>query len=287
MMIMKKNKLISRTIRETCGITYTLERKNIRKLHLYVKPPDGTVLVTAPIVYPIEEIEAFIRSKEEWLRKHIRRFRERSDQEKMSLNYVNGETLYFWGRPYKLTVIEKENFTRGKAEIIPSPVFITDNAWLDRFSEFDFDQIQDFAEDYGQKSVAGWIDDEGLPFGYVSLTVPSGSTFEQREKLVKAAYKRVLDREAGHVLDFWSLKTGLAYSSWHSRWMKTRWGSLAIIDKKVSLNTRLAEKPEICLVYVALHEIAHVKEANHGPNFKTILNRYMPSWREAEKILKH
>ena len=68
--------------------------------------------------------------------------------------------------------------------------------------------------------------------------------------------------------------------------MKTRWGSLSIRNRRVDLNTRLAEKPEICLLYVALHEVAHVKAADHGPVFKAILTEYMPSWRGAEKILK-
>ena len=93
-------------------------------------------------------------------------------------------------------------------------------------------------------------------------------------------------KKSGRILDFWSDKTGLRYASWHSRFMKSRWGSLTIQDRKVCLNIRLAEKPEICLMYVALHEVAHVKEANHGPRFKAILTENMPSWREAEKILK-
>ena len=88
------------------------------------------------------------------------------------------------------------------------------------------------------------------------------------------------------MLKFWSDKTGLQFSEWHSRYMKSRWGSLSVKDRRVCLNTRLAEKPEACLIYVALHEIAHVKEANHGPRFKAILDKYMPDWRAAEKLLK-
>ena len=284
---MRKNKLISRTVRETDSITYTLERKTISRLHLYVKPPDGKVLVTAPLDYPIDDIEDFIRSKSQWINKHTEKYRERSSQARMALEYESGDTMYFWGKPYKLTVIENENAVRGRVEIIPAPSFITDRAWLERFAEYDFDELKTFSENFGQKSLVDFIEDDDLPYGYVSLMVPQGSTTEQREKLIRAAYKRVFDAEAERVLDFWSSKTGLAYSSWHSRAMKSRWGSLTVIDKRVSLNTRLAEKPEICLVYVALHEIAHVKEANHGPRFKAILNKYMPSWREAEKILKH
>ena len=118
------------------------------------------------------------------------------------------------------------------------------------------------------------------------MTVPPGTTFEQREQLVKKKNKELLEKEAGRVLAFWSEQTGLGFSTWSTRYMTTRWGSLTVKERRVHLNTRLAEKPEICLIYVALHEIAHVKEANHGPRFKAILDKYMPDWREAERILK-
>ena len=258
------------------GISYRLERKRITRLHLYIKPPDGSVLVTAPFLIPQREIDSFIRDRADWIRKHVQRFSERPLQSKMALEYETGETLYFWGKPYTLRVISEKGRTRGKVDLRPEPSFdVTD------------EELEDFvAQSFGMLK-PGWtaFDDAEEP-GEVILTVPEGSTAAQRESIVRRKYKALLEEEAGRILDFWSDKTGLRYASWHSRLMKSRWGSLTIQDRKVCLTTRLAEKPEICLIYVALHEVAHVKEANHGPRFKAILTEHMPSWREAEKILK-
>ena len=266
----KMPKKISSESRSFLGIDYTLERKRITRLHIYVKPPEGEVLVTAPLRMPLCEIEGFIRDRADWIRKHAARFRNRPDQAKMSLEYKTGEILYFWGRPYELTVVESAGRKRGKLEIDPYPVF--------RVSDHDL-------ETYGTARHIDLKEAEAIK-GTAVLEIPQGSTFEQRESIVRKKYKELLEDEAGRILDYWSGKTGLRYSSWHTRYMKTRWGSLTLNEKRVCLNVRLAEKPEVCLVYVALHEIAHVKEPNHGAGFKAVLDRYMPCWREAERIMK-
>ena len=258
------------------GISYDLERKRITGVHLYIKPPDGSVLVTAPFLMPQSEIDSFIISREDWIRKHVQRFSDRPLQSKMALVYETGETLYFWGRPYTLKVISEKGRTHGKIDLKPEPSFDVTDRELKDFTTQSLDMLK-----------ASWtaFDDAEEP-GEVILTVPAGSTLTQRESIVRRKYKALLENEAERILDFWSDITGLSYASWHSRFMKSRWGSLTIRDRKVCLNIRLAEKPAICLIYVALHEVAHVKEANHGPCFKAILTEHMPSWRDAEKILK-
>ena len=45
------------------GIEVTVTKKTIKNMHLYVKPPDGRVEVSAPLRLSDERIEAFVRSK--------------------------------------------------------------------------------------------------------------------------------------------------------------------------------------------------------------------------------
>ena len=262
------------------GIDCTIERKNTRRLHIYVKPPDGEVLVTAPLLYTEREIKSFVTSKADWIRKHQNRMRSKPLQARMALDYVTGDTLYFWGRPYELTVVENDSVKRGKLLLDPEPVFGVSDEELISFRK---SGTVSYSVASGNRRCAG--EDDRCSY-QAKLIIPQGSTHEQREHLIKKKYKELLEKEAGRVLAFWEEQTGLEYSEWHSRYMKTRWGSLSVKDRRVCMNTRLAEKPEICLIYVALHEIAHVKEANHGPRFKAILDKYMPDWREAEKMLK-
>ena len=280
----RKRKTVRRESGNTEGIDYILERKSISGMHLYIKPPDGSILVTAPFQVSDEEVEAFVRSKAGWIVKHRKRFTERPAQARMASRYVTGETLFFWGRPYRLIVREEEGRTRTAIYLDPEPVFSVSDQDLENYSS-GVCVKPDLPEPEGPGADERTMPEPGGTCT-VTLEVPHASTFEQRRDAVKRLYKMLLDREAERVLTFWSHKTGLRYSSWHSRYMKSRWGSLSIRDKRVCLNTRLAEKPEICLIYVALHEIAHVKVPNHGPEFKKVLSDNMPSWRMAEKILK-
>lgn len=84
------------------GIPIEVRRKRIKNLHLYVKPPDGHVLVTAPLSMSDATIERFVRTKADWLQKHVARCQSRPRPEKLA--YQTGETLMVWGRPYALLV---------------------------------------------------------------------------------------------------------------------------------------------------------------------------------------
>ena len=173
-MMMKSRKQSS--VRETCGITYVLERKNITRMHLYVKPPDGEVLVTAPMLTPGFEIDSFVKSKASWIRKHTENFRKRPAQARLAIKYETGDILYFWGRPYRLEVIPEEGRSRGRIDISQEPVFsLTD------------DDLRDIAKG------AFIIQKSYGPEGTASLRIPEGSSFEQREKIVRKKYKELLD----------------------------------------------------------------------------------------------
>lgn len=83
----------------------------------------------------------------------------------------------------------------------------------------------------------------------------------------------------------WEKTTGLYCSSWQSKYMTTKWGTCNPTSKKIWLNIQLAKKPIECLEYVILHELAHLKVHNHGPEFTVILDQYMPYWRDHRRRL--
>ena len=60
-------------------IEYTLQRKKIKNINLYVKAPDGRVLVTAPYGVSQDKIDEFVRSREDWIQKHREQIRKRQE----------------------------------------------------------------------------------------------------------------------------------------------------------------------------------------------------------------
>ncbi|ERK49075.1 M48 family metallopeptidase [Leptotrichia wadei] len=67
--------------------------------------------------------------------------------------------------------------------------------------------------------------------------------------------------------------------------MKTRWGSCNYVKKYVNLNTELIKRTPFEIEYVVLHELTHLKYPNHGKSFYNYIERYMPNYKIAEKML--
>ena len=65
------------------GISVTLEYRKVKNINLYIKPPDGRVLVTAPPLADVSSIRKFLESKEAWIRKKYARLFRMSAEEKV------------------------------------------------------------------------------------------------------------------------------------------------------------------------------------------------------------
>jgi predicted metal-dependent hydrolase len=66
------------------------------------------------------------------------------------------------------------------------------------------------------------------------------------------------------------------------RWtrpMRTRWASCTPVDGTIRVSERLREVPGWVLDHVLVHELAHLREAGHGPAFRGVEARYPRSER--------
>jgi len=84
------------------NIKIDVVKKDIKNLHLYVLPPDGKVRLSAPLSVKDENIEIFVRSKISWIKQQQEKFAVQLRQSERQ--FVSGETLYVWGKPYYLQV---------------------------------------------------------------------------------------------------------------------------------------------------------------------------------------
>jgi predicted metal-dependent hydrolase len=61
------------------------------------------------------------------------------------------------------------------------------------------------------------------------------------------------------------------------RWVsnqKSRWASCSPDTKEIRVSSRLTQCPEWVIDCVLVHELAHLQEADHGPEFYEIANRH-------------
>ena len=69
---------MSSMIYDLNGIPVQIEYRRIKNINLYIRPPAGEVLVTAPKGTPSGRIKKFVDSKEEWIRLHQEKMREQA-----------------------------------------------------------------------------------------------------------------------------------------------------------------------------------------------------------------
>lgn len=85
------------------GIQIDVQKKDIKNMHLQVKPPDGHVVISAPLIVDDTAIEAYARTNLSWIKKQIEKYN--SQQRFSERQYVSGESLYIWGKQYFLSFI--------------------------------------------------------------------------------------------------------------------------------------------------------------------------------------
>lgn len=91
---------------QVAEVPIEVQKKKIKNMHLYVKPPGGRVVISAPLRVSNKAIELFARTNLSWVRRQIKRFQEQPRAAKRQ--YVSGETIYLWGEPYRIVVIESQ-----------------------------------------------------------------------------------------------------------------------------------------------------------------------------------
>ena len=67
---------------------------------------------------------------------------------------------------------------------------------------------------------------------------------------------------------------------------RTRFGSCSS-KGNISFSYRLMLYPEAAREYVVVHELAHLLEMNHSKRFYSIVERYLPDYKERRKLLKN
>src|SRR5512139_1296086 len=88
------------------GLAVQIVRKDIKNLHLGVYPPNGRVRVAAPLALSDDAVRLAVISRLGWIKRQRAKFEGQPRQSQREM--VNGESLYFQGRRYRLSVMEHQ-----------------------------------------------------------------------------------------------------------------------------------------------------------------------------------
>ncbi len=135
-----------------------------------------------------------------------------------------------------------------------------------------------------------------LRFSGVRNTALNGRTLEvpralrgQKTKIQRSLdglYRSLLKEFMERRIPVWEKAMSVRVNARGVRKMKTLWGSCNIRTHRIWLNLELARMSEKCIEAILVHEMVHLKERLHNRRFYSLMDRYLPDWKEREKELK-
>lgn len=131
------------------------------------------------------------------------------------------------------------------------------------------------------KEAKSFIEETADEFCVYSLNGTADEVRKLTEKYLKDKLSQVLDE----YLIKWEHLTGLKAKGYSVRKTHSRWGSCNCVSGKLNFSLFLANAPSECVSYVVLHEVCHLRYADHGAGFKKMLDNFMPEWRKIRKEL--
>lgn len=106
-------------------------------------------------------------------------------------------------------------------------------------------------------------------------------------KYLKDQLTKILKSKCEKLITKWEIILKTKSSSLKITNGKGNWGSCNTKKGYINLNFKLVHKNYDEIEYVVLHELCHLFHPNHGREFKAMLNKYMPDWKERKKRLNN
>ena len=208
--------------------------------------PEG-LTVSAPRWVGAGEIEAALREKSRWILRKLQEQRERQRRlEASRIEWRDGTTIPFLGEPVIVLLDPR----------VTGPVL--------------------HAADQTLPGVARHVLHLGLPQ-------------QARPEQIRDAVQSWLQRQARRVFEercaHFAARLGVRMTRLTLSSASTRWGS-ASADGSIRLNWRLVHFALPVIDYVVTHELAHLREMNHGPAFWEVVRSALPAYEQARGALR-
>lgn len=80
-------------------------------------------------------------------------------------------------------------------------------------------------------------------------------------------------------VQYWAKRIKVVPTQIRVQPMKRKWASCST-KGWISLNTDLIQQPRRFQDYAIVHELLHLEVPNHGKLFKSLMNAYLPGWKD-------
>ncbi len=117
------------------------------------------------------------------------------------------------------------------------------------------------------------------------VSLPASATEQQLKDRVQGWLQAEAKRIFAERLDIYASKLGVTFKGFALSSASTQWGSCTA-DGRIRLNWRLMHFALPNIDYVVAHELSHLREMNHGPQFWATVQSLLPEFETARKTLR-
>ena len=238
------------------GCTVELRRSpRAKRFSLKVSHTERAAILTLPNRGRVEDANAFLARHADWLRKQLERLPE-------PVPFVDGAIIPLRGELHRITFAGPQRYSRvvwqeKEAGSAPAPKNAL-AAWRNLSSQrFDAPLANlhvSGEREHAPRRFHDWLRAE--------VRKDIAASVEKYAGMLECSYKRIAIRDQA-----------------------TRWGSCST-SGTLSFSWRLIFAPPFVLDYVAAHEVAHLREMNHGPRFWRLMRDAVPGMQRARIWLK-
>ena len=231
-------------------IAFLLKRSRRRSIG-FVVGAEG-LAVSAPKWVTLRDIDAAVREKAGWILAKLDEQRERSIQSAAErIVWGDGAVLQFLGAPIRVSLDRRPGLAAGEVVL----------------------------EETAEGALPG-----AAPVRRLHVGLAHGASPERLRDTVQSWLQRearsVFEARCRHYAERLGVRvTRLSLSS-----ARTRWGS-ANASGAIRLHWRLIQYPLATIDYVVAHELAHLREMNHGPRFWAVVRSVVPDYQAARSQL--
>lgn len=127
-------------------------------------------------------------------------------------------------------------------------------------------------------------DSESIKYvrGYIYITVKDKTDTVQIKNILNKWYierAKIKFKERLNYCYEKLRKYGIKYPELQIKSMKKRWGSCTG-DGKIILNSELIKVSLICVDFIIIHELCHLKYHNHSKSYYDFLSKILPNWKQ-------
>lgn len=223
-------------------LTFEVRVSRRRKTIGIIVHRTGRLSLALPYRCPLTAVEAAVRKKLPWVRRKLAEM-EHLGQLPEPRRYVDGETFPYLGRTYRLALVDRT----GGRRAVP-----------------------------GERDSSGRADTVRLHRGRFELDRALAG--DERSQMVAWYTARGRDWVEKRMAIFAPL-VGAEPAVLSVRDLGRRWGSCSA-KGKVSFHWQIMLFPPLIADYVIVHELAHLRELNHGKEYWRLVEAIIPDYRE-------